>query len=157
MSPTPPAFDLLDVSSDPQVGIDHVRAWLREYNLQANGPFMEKLERPESKPEPLVLLARSDGRILGGLVGETVFTWLRVSIMAIDPARRRQGIGAALLNRAETDARQRGCKYAYVDTMEYQAPAFYERQGYAIAGRLDDWDSHGHAKFFLTKRLIDAA
>ena len=38
--------------------------------------------------------------------------------------------------------------------MDYQAPDFYESLGYTITGRLDDWDSHGHAKLFLVKRLI---
>jgi hypothetical protein len=38
--------------------------------------------------------------------------------------------------------------------MDYQAPDFYQCLGYTIAGRLDDWDSHGHAKLFLVKRLI---
>ena len=37
--------------------------------------------------------------------------------------------------------------------MDYQAPGFYQSIGYQIAGQLDDWDSHGHTKYFLGKDL----
>ena len=69
--------------------------------------------------------------------------------------RRGQGNGAGMLQVAEAEAIRRGCQYAYVDTMDYQAPEFYQRLSYTIAGQLDDWDSHGHAKLFLVKSYID--
>ena len=50
-------------------------------------------------------------------------------------------------------ATARGCKYAYVDTMDYQAPDFYRAHGFAIVGEIPDWDSHGHKKFYLSKCL----
>jgi len=55
---------------------------------------------------------------------------------------------------AEQEATARGCRYAYVDTMDYQAPTFYRKLGYQLAGQLDDWNSRGHAKCFFTKRLV---
>jgi GNAT superfamily N-acetyltransferase len=93
------------------------------------------------------------GNIAGGLVAETQFAWLKISIMAVREDTRDQGIGSALLLAAEAEAQQRGCRYAFVDTMDYQAPAFYERLGYRIVGQIPDWDSHGHAKIYLTKTL----
>jgi hypothetical protein len=44
-------------------------------------------------------------------------------------------------------------QFAYVDTFDYQAPDFYRKVGFEVSGRLDNWDSHGHAKIFLTKQL----
>jgi len=58
------------------------------------------------------------------------------------PERRSQGIGAALLAEAKRQAIARGCKYAYVDTMEFQAPRFYLAHGFAKVGEIPDWDSH---------------
>jgi GNAT superfamily N-acetyltransferase len=95
-----------------------------------------------------------DGVVLGGLFGSTRFSWLKITIMATRQDRRGEGIGRALLAQAEATAKERGCKYAYVDTMEYQAPVFYSQAGYRLAGTLDDWDSHGHKKFFLIKNLV---
>jgi GNAT superfamily N-acetyltransferase len=73
--------------------------------------------------------------------------------MAVVPAERGQGTGSRLLAAAEAEAVARGCRYVYVDTMDYQAPIFYSKRGYEAAGRLEDWDSHGHSKCFFVKRL----
>ena len=83
----------------------------------------------------------------------TQFHWLRIDIMATKEDQRRQGVGRALLSSAEQVAKERGCKYAFTDTMDYQAPGFWEKVGYKVAGEIDDWDSHGHRKFYFTKEL----
>ena len=114
---------------------------------------MEKLHLPEHQARPLVLLVRAGDTVVGGLFAETQLSCLRISIMSVDPKWRSQGVGTALLTEAERQAVARGCQYAYVDTMEYQAPDFYLARGFQIAGEIPDWDSHGHRKFFLTKRL----
>jgi len=93
---------------------------------------------------------------VGGLMAETQFKWLKVLLMAVAEGHRGRGVGRGLLAIAEREASARGCEYAFLDTMEYQAPGFYQKLGYVVAGRLEDWDSHGHAKFFFTKRLSPA-
>jgi hypothetical protein len=37
--------------------------------------------------------------------------------------------------------------------MEYQAPRFYLAHGFGIVGQIPDWDSRGHTKLYLSKRL----
>lgn len=139
---------------DPSApGCDLVRQWLREYNLSANPAFMEQVQQPEHQARPLVLLASDGSHVVGGLFAETQLAWLRISIMAVHPDSRSQGIGTALLAEAERQAMARGCKYIYVDTMEYQAPRFYLAHGFTTAGEIPDWDSHGHSKLHLWKRL----
>ena len=95
-----------------------------------------------------------EGLLLGGLLAETQFAWMKLSIMAVVPAARGRGVGSRLLAAAEAEAVIRGCRYAYADTMDYQAPGFYQRLGYGLAGKLEGWDSHGHAKMFFTKSLM---
>ena len=97
-----------------------------------------------------------DSRVVGGLFAETQLAWLRISIMAVDPAYRSQGIGSAPLAEAEREAVARGCRHAFVDTMEYQAPSFYRAHGFAVAGQIEDWDSRGHSKFYFSKQLLCA-
>ena len=125
--------------------------WLREYNHDHNGSFMQALSA--GAEQPLVLLAKHDGELVGGLIGSTIFQWLKVDLMAVHPQRRRVGVGRQLISRAESIAMQRGCKFVYVDTMSYQAPRFYQSIGFREVGRLADWDSHGHDKVFFRKDL----
>src|SRR4051812_45365240 len=111
----------------PQEAIDAIHAPLREFNLANNGEMFLKWDLPEHAARRLNVVARdAAGQIIGGLLGETRFSWLKVEILAIVPDERRKGIGRLLMNAAEAEARARGCIYAYVDTMSYHAPVFYE-------------------------------
>lgn len=58
--------------------------------------------------------------------------------MAVEPAYRRRGIGAALLNAAEDEARRRGLPYMTLMVTEENAAAraLYERAGYFTERRL---------------------
>jgi ribosomal protein S18 acetylase RimI-like enzyme len=61
-----------------------------------------------------------------------------VAYMAVEPARRREGIGAALLGAAEDEARRRGLPYMTLMVTEENAAArdLYERNGYFTERRL---------------------
>ncbi len=131
---------------------EQVMTWLREFNEAENGEFMNSLAN--GAEQDLFMVARDgDGAVTGGLQGTLLHRWLKIGLMAVSPGRRGQGIGRSLVCAAEDFASRRGCQYSYVDTMSYQAPAFYSELGYCESGRLKDWDSHGHDKVFFTKSL----
>ena len=131
---------------------ERVYAWLREYNHAENGAFMEQWADGAEK-EVFLVLRDAAGDVIGGLSGCTLFRWLKIQIMAVHPTHRGQGVGRNLIEAAEDLARERGCTHAYVDTMSYQSPVFYNKVGYTECGRLPDWDSHGHDKLFFMKEL----
>jgi len=131
---------------------EQVNAWLREYNVDSNPQLMERLASGV-EPVPLLVFAMIEGSLVGGVIAHTDHHWLKISIAAVDPSLRQQGIGTTLLKETERVAIERGCKWAFVDTMEYQAPQFYVRNGYQAAAEIDDWDSLGHKKYFFTRRL----
>lgn len=146
-------FDLVDVL--PPDATEALESSLRNFNRERNAEFWQARDLPSNAARPLNVCARTEGgRAIGAISGETQFKWLRISLMSVESRYRGQGVGTQMLQLAEAEAIRRGCRYAYVDTMDYQAPDFYERLGYTIAGRLGDWDSHGHAKIFLIKQLI---
>jgi len=128
---------------------------LRTFNQAANPTFWAQVTDPENSPAPLIVIVfDAGGAVAGGLLGETQFSWFKLSLMAVRAELRGRGLGAELVRRAEAEAARRGCKYVYVDTMSYQALGFYQRLGYRVVGQLDDWDSCGHAKHYLTKALV---
>ncbi|HLZ65000.1 MAG TPA: GNAT family N-acetyltransferase [Aliidongia sp.] len=99
-----------------------------------------------------VLLKQADGTTAGGLLGRTWGGWLYVELLYVPDAARGTGLGRALMARAEAEARARGCRGIWLDTFSFQARGFYEKLGFTVIGRLDDYPP-GHQRFFLQKRL----
>ncbi|HLX64577.1 MAG TPA: GNAT family N-acetyltransferase [Planctomycetota bacterium] len=141
------AFELHVTADAGDPRAESVLGWLRAFNLE-NSPLREM-----NASVPLRVFASDESGLIGGLLGETHVKWLKISILAVNPEHRKNGVGKALMAEAERDAIARGCTHVFVDTMSYQAPQFYIRLGYKIAAEIADWDSMGHAKFFLTKDL----
>jgi predicted N-acetyltransferase YhbS len=131
-----------------------INALLRTYNRERNPVFYGLRDLPEHLPKPLNLVAYdSANSIIGGLLAETQFEWLKIQILVVAEQVRRRGVGRRLMTMAEDEAKRRGCKRSFVDTMGFQSPDFYPRLQYELAGKLENWDSHGHAKYFYTKLL----
>jgi GNAT superfamily N-acetyltransferase len=112
-----------------------------------------RLHTPDDDYRPLTLFLRDgEGKVTGGLLGETYWGWLHVSIFWLEEAIRRQGFGSKLLSLAEQEAVRRGCRRAHLDTMSFQSLPFYERCGYQVFGELQDLPA-GHSRIFLYKKL----
>ena len=75
-----------------------------------------------------------------------------IDILWVHEEYRKQGIGSRLLAAAEKEATLRGCHHVHVDTMSWQAPAFYQKYGYEVIGVLPDIP-RGHQKYLLQKSL----
>ena len=102
---------------------------------------------------PLAVFARRDTEIVAGLFAYTDWNWLEIRHLWVAEALRHQGLGRQLLLAAEREARKRGCEHAHVDTYSFQAVPFYERLGYSVFGRLEDYPP-GHTRVFLQKRNL---
>lgn len=125
--------------------VDAVRRGLMAFNARTLGP-----REPEV---PLAFVVRdADGEVRGGVVGETRWGWLAVDLLWVDEALRGQGYGTRLMAAAEEEAVRRGCRHAYLDTIDFQARPFYERLGYRVFGEQTDFPP-GHRRWFLQKRL----
>jgi GNAT superfamily N-acetyltransferase len=104
--------------------------------------------------QPLnIFLRTTEGLIIGGLLGETYWGWLHFDYFWIDDSHRSQGYGQRLLKMAEDEAIRRGCHFAHLDTMSFQALSFYQKHGYVPFGILEDLPI-GQSRIFLYKRLV---
>jgi GNAT superfamily N-acetyltransferase len=102
----------------------------------------------------LALLVRDEhtDEVIGGLYGDVFHGWLFIELLAIPEQARGQGTGSRLMKMAEEVARDRGCVGIWLDTFDFQAPAFYERHGFTQFGHLDNFPV-AHQRFFYQKRL----
>ena len=88
-------------------------------------------KREVAESEPLNLYVEDEhGEIMAGLVAETFGNWLEIEYLFVTENLRGQGIGSQLLQRAESEAKKRNCRFAFVNTYQFQAPAFYQKYGY---------------------------
>jgi len=94
-------------------------------------------KREEAESEPLNLYVEDEkGNLLAGLIAETFGNWLEIEYLFVKEELRGQGIGSKLLQQAETEAKNRNCRFAFVNTYQFQAPDFYKMHGYKEVFRL---------------------
>ncbi|WP_139109927.1 hypothetical protein [Ensifer sp. LC163] len=60
--------------------------------------------------------------------------------------------GRELVARVEAVAASRGARYIYVDTFSFQGDGFYQKLGYDVYGKLDDFPPGFH-RIWLKKEL----
>ena len=110
-------------------------------------------KREASTSEPLnIFIEDEDGNLMGGLVAETFGYWLEIEYLYVSEALRGQGLGSDILQRGEEEARDRKCKYSFVDTFHFQAPDFYKKHGYEEVFRLKEYPYTGE-RYYYTKEL----
>ena len=125
--------------------IGEVYEMLKAYNLR---------HREASANVPLgIYLEDAQNKKLAGLTGETFGNWLCIQFLFVRESCRGKGIGHKLLEAAEAEARQRGCKYAFVNTFSFQAPAFYKKHGYQEVFTPEEYPYTGKRHDY-TKQLL---
>lgn len=94
-----------------------------------------------------------NGKIIAGIIAR-MYCWnvVYVDTLWVDPNYRERKIGKSLLKNVETEAKSNGAKLIHLDTFDFQAKDFYEKQGYVVFGKLDDCPEN-HCRFFMNKLL----
>jgi len=102
---------------------------------------------------PSNFFLRNDrGEWLGGLYGNVWGGWLHIKALWVIKSDQRRGHGRRLLDAAESYALEKGCWASSLETFSFQARPFYERFGYEVVGKLDNYPL-GHTKYFMRKLL----
>jgi len=112
--------------------------------------FTDSYAGPVNARAFAIFIRDTDGSIVGGLDAELRWTWLYISHLWLPEPLRGQGLGSALLERAEEFAKEQDCTAAYLDTLEFQAVSFYEHRGYRTYGILEGFPP-GSRRFYLQK------
>ncbi|WP_432413247.1 GNAT family N-acetyltransferase [Pantoea allii] len=117
---------------------------LNQYNDEAVG-FSEN--------KPLAVIVRNEyGVVLGGMIGRTYLGLLFVDLVYLPSEVRGKGLGSQILKCVEDEGRSRGCKTAVLYTITFQAPLFYEKNGWKRFGEIPCLPV-GASRVFLKKDL----
>lgn len=110
--------------------------------------------RIESLP---VMLRDAHGTLCGGAVGRALFGDLHVDSIWVAPELRRGGVGRRLLVELERIASDRGCRWAFANTIVPASRAFFLANEYDVLGTIEGIPA-GQRLTFVRKRLatVDA-
>ncbi|RVC84015.1 GNAT family N-acetyltransferase [Mesorhizobium sp. M4A.F.Ca.ET.022.05.2.1] len=95
------------------------------------------------------------GETAGGLWATCYYDWLHIELIFVPKELRGRKIGARLVRSAERWALRRGCVGVWLDTFEFQAPAFYQSLGYETFGHLPNYP-RGSRRYFLRKEFSES-
>ena len=126
---------------------------LIEQKINAYADTMAPPE-PHTAEEQLVFKVEGDeGNIIGGCV-VNIHAWGRAVLaqLWVDGRYRRHGIGSILIRAAENAAREKGCYYLCLATVDYMARPLYEKHGFRVFTVNRDIP-RGHEGWSMSKRL----
>jgi ribosomal protein S18 acetylase RimI-like enzyme len=100
------------------------------------------------------VLSVRDGkaRLLGGLILQSYWRESYIELLWLSAGARDSGFGRRLIQEAERHARRRGSRLIHLNTYSFQAPGFYEKQGYRRFGGMSG-SPRGESRHFYVKRL----
>lgn len=117
-----------------------------------NTPRPMLLDYAEVVREHAVTVAETGGELAGALVLSVTPDGFKLFIVGVHPAFQGRGIGRALLEHAEAEARRQGFDSIYLSTQEKMTEnqALYAKVGYReYARRLED----GYSRVYMRKML----
>ncbi|MBL0264753.1 MAG: GNAT family N-acetyltransferase [Leptospiraceae bacterium] len=99
------------------------------------------------------MIAREGEEIIGGVLGEMYYRGLHIDLVWVSEPLRKTGLGTALIRKAEELARESSCTLIYLDTFSFQAPEFYEKLGFEVFGKIENFPEN-YTRYFLLKRIV---
>ena len=139
-------FDIQQQDHPSADDISFLSKQFMSYNAEQCGDFPSK--------ELHLFAYGPDKQIIAGLRGSIFWGWLHVDTLWVAEQFRHDGIGTALMDRAEAEAVAMCVTQAYLETTDFQAVGFYEKRGYRIFAQLDD-QPPGHICYYMKKLNLD--
>ena len=100
----------------------------------------------------LAIFVRDAGRIVAGITGWTWGDCCELQSLWVAPQLRGRGLATRLIAAAEAEAARRGCSQTVHFTYDFQARRLYDRAGYELVGRVEDFPSRADVLWYR-KRL----
>jgi GNAT superfamily N-acetyltransferase len=105
----------------------------------------------------LAIFVREEGEVVAGISGWTWGDCCELQSLWVQPSLRGRGLATKLIAAAETEAAARGCVQTVHFTYEFQARTLYERNGYKLLARVQDFPSGTDALWYHKQLRSGAA
>lgn len=83
-------------------------------------------------------LAFDNDKLIGGAIGFVEFNWYFLDLLYIDEEYRNRNIGTNLIKEIEKFALKEHLTGVRMETWNFQAKGFYEKNGYSVFGEIKD-------------------
>ena len=105
--------------------------------------------------DPISFEIFKDSEFIGAIVVQPFWEQLHIKYLFVEEQYRGQGIARQLMNHALEFGKKRGSHFAFVETMSFQAPEFYQKMGFMI-----EFSRSGYAEnttFHYLKKSLDSS
>ena len=94
-----------------------------------------------------------EGEIVAGCaVVHPFWGQLHIRYLLVEEPYRGRGLGKVLMQHVLEYGKQRGCRFAFLETMSFQAPEFYQKLGFKVELERDGYE-RGTSFYYLKKDL----
>lgn len=98
------------------------------------------------------VIENNEGEIEAGIAGFNYYGCFYIDLLFVKETARNQGLGSALMQKAEELARKRECLFMAVNTMDFEAKPFYEKHGFKAEFAMKGFQAES-VMHFLRKEL----
>lgn len=95
---------------------------------------------------------KHDNKLIGIVMVTFLWNGMQIGTLWVDEDMRGQGLGRKLMGMVEEEGKKRGATFAYTDTFTWQASGFYEKLGYSVYGKLEEFPP-GNSLTYYRKSL----
>ncbi len=123
----------------------HIDEGFRQYAIQCTGINGRA-------HEPISFELYDQDNLIGCVVVELFWGQLHIKYLIVEPNYRGLGWGRKLMEYALNFGQEHGCDFAFVETMSFQAPRFYQNLGFEVELKRDGY-ARDVSFYYLRKDL----
>ena len=122
--------------------------------LLADGLNMDAEEKGIEPIIPFCITIENEkSQIMGGATGISIFGCIYTDMLWFENNLRSKGWGTKVMLEVEKIGKERGCRFATVNTMNWQALPFYQKLGYKIEFVQEGYEKESKM-YMLRKSLL---
>lgn len=103
---------------------------------------------PRSTTQHTILVKNQDDKLVGCVMVTFLWNGMQIGTLWVEETLRGQGLGRKLMEMVEEEGKKRGATFAYTDTFTWQAPGFYEKLGYTLYGKLENFPPGNELRYY---------